>query len=236
MGKNRETKRKTEPQQCKADALKKRELTDEEKSWLEAYRQRAGQTKPLKFKANDGNKHPGAITAVDLDDPLIRVKMAEAFGTTDFDAQGLLFDQVVQSFVGVAVASDKNPDGFDANQLISAANRAAALMAGIKPQDELESMLAVQMIAVHNAAMHTAKLAILTGQTFEGKRTNMNYAAKLMTLFTSQMEALKKYRTGGQQKVVVEHVNVNEGGQAVVGQVNMGGGANCRTEERPHAT
>jgi len=134
------------------------------------------------------------------------------------------------------VANDENPNGFDADRLIPAANQAAALLAGIRPRDELESMLAVQMVAVHNAAMHTAKLAILTGQTFEGKRTNMNYAAKLMMLFTSQMEALKKYRTGGEQKVVVEHVNVNQGGQAVVGQVNMGGGANYRTEDRPHAT
>jgi hypothetical protein len=34
------------------------------------------------------------------------------------------------------------------------------------------------------------------------------------------MEALKRYRTGGQQKVIVEHVTVNEGGQAIVGHVN----------------
>ena len=37
------------------------------------------------------------------------------------------------------------------------------------------------------------------------------------------MDALKKYRTGGQQKVVVEHVNVNKGGQAIVGNVTKGG-------------
>jgi len=40
----------------------------------------------------------------------------------------------------------------------------------------------------------------------------------------AQMEALKKYRTGGQQKMIVEHVHVNEGGQAIVGNVNPGGG------------
>jgi hypothetical protein len=33
------------------------------------------------------------------------------------------------------------------------------------------------------------------------------------------MEALKRYRTGGQQKVTVEHVTVNAGGQAIVGAV-----------------
>ncbi|WP_287120652.1 hypothetical protein [Mesorhizobium sp.] len=37
------------------------------------------------------------------------------------------------------------------------------------------------------------------------------------------MEALKKYRTGGQQYVTVKHVTVNEGGQAIVGNVSHGG-------------
>ena len=47
----------------------------------------------------------------------------------------------------------------------------------------------------------------------------------LLRTFTTQMEALKRYRTGGQQKVTVEHVHVNEGGQAIVGVVNRGEGS-----------
>ena len=39
-----------------------------------------------------------------------------------------------------------------------------------------------------------------------------------------QLESLKRYRTGGEQKVVVQHVNVNEGGQAIVGTVDRGRG------------
>jgi len=38
------------------------------------------------------------------------------------------------------------------------------------------------------------------------------------------MEALNKYRTGGKQTIQVQHVNVNEGGQAIVGNVNKGAG------------
>ncbi len=38
---------------------------------------------------------------------------------------------------------------------------------------------------------------------------------KLARTFSAQVEALKRYRTGGEQKVTVEHVTVNEGGQAV---------------------
>jgi len=37
------------------------------------------------------------------------------------------------------------------------------------------------------------------------------------------IQNLQKIRTGGQQKMIVEHVHVNEGGQAIVGTVNQGG-------------
>ena len=40
-----------------------------------------------------------------------------------------------------------------------------------------------------------------------------------MRTFTAQVETLKKYRTGGNQTIQVQHVNVNEGGQAIVGDV-----------------
>ena len=44
----------------------------------------------------------------------------------------------------------------------------------------------------------------------------------LLRTFTAQVEALQRYRGKGQQKVTVEHVNVNAGGQAIVGTVHPG--------------
>lgn len=38
------------------------------------------------------------------------------------------------------------------------------------------------------------------------------------------IEALNRYRGKGQQKVTVEHVTVNAGGQAIVGHLNHEGG------------
>jgi hypothetical protein len=35
---------------------------------------------------------------------------------------------------------------------------------------------------------------------------------------------LKKYRTGGEQKVTVQHVTVSDNAQAIVGNVSAGGG------------
>jgi hypothetical protein len=40
-----------------------------------------------------------------------------------------------------------------------------------------------------------------------------------MRTFNQQIDTLNKHRGKGQQEVTVEHVTVNEGGQAVVGNV-----------------
>ena len=59
---------------------------------------------------------------------------------------------------------------------------------------------------------------------------------KLTRTFAIQVEALKRYRTGGQQKVTVEHVNVHAGGQAIVGTVPAPGvGLSRKSEDQPHA-
>jgi hypothetical protein len=50
---------------------------------------------------------------------------------------------------------------------------------------------------------------------------NLRHASRLSRAFATQVEALKRYRTGGQQKVTVEHVTVNQGGQAIVGNVTQ---------------
>ena len=53
---------------------------------------------------------------------------------------------------------------------------------------------------------------------------------KLARTFAIQMETLKRYRTGGRQTVTVEHVTVNHGGQAVVGNVSHGGPGTLKKE------
>jgi hypothetical protein len=37
---------------------------------------------------------------------------------------------------------------------------------------------------------------------------------------TMQLEVLRRLRTGGQQVVRIEHVHINDGGQAVIGNVS----------------
>ncbi len=101
-------------------------------------------------------------------------------------------------------------------------NFALSIIADIKPKDQLEAMLATQMACVHIASMTFARRLAHTETIAQQDSAEKAYN-KLLRTFTSQMEALRKYRTGGEQKVTVHHVQVNEGGQAIVGNVNSGG-------------
>ena len=84
----------------------------------------------------------------------------------------------------------------------------------------------VQANRVHNTAMSLSSRALKDGLSIEMANFYINSATKLMRTYTTQMEALIKYRNKGKQQITVkhQHVNVNEGGQAVIGDVNQGGG------------
>ena len=74
---------------------------------------------------------------------------------------------------------------------------------GIAPQDEIEGMLAVQMVAVHNVALNQLHRAAQADQYRVGGPAAEN-AAKLLGVFREQLQALQCYRGKGQQKVTVD--------------------------------
>jgi hypothetical protein len=109
-------------------------------------------------------------------------------------------------------------------------------MAGIKPKDEIEGMIAAQLLAAHNAAMECYRRAMLREQTFEGRREALSQANKLSRTSGLLVETLNRHRGKGQQKVTVEHVHVHSGGQAIVGTVERPTPANSsRSENQQHA-
>jgi hypothetical protein len=94
-------------------------------------------------------------------------------------------------------------------------------LVGVDPKDELEGMIAAQLIAGHNAAMECYRRAMLPDQTLEGRGLNLSQANKLSRTYATLLEALNRHRGKGQQKVTVEHVHVHSGGQAIVGNVQQ---------------
>ncbi len=138
-----------------------------------------------------------------------------AFGTTQQIVAEALFEQLVNALH----PDPKKP--IDA----ATANLVLALLHRIGPRDEIEAMLASQMIVAHMAAMDASRRAIHVEQTPGGRQTYLSLARKLMVLFTTQMDALNRYRGKATvQRVVVERVYVAPGGQAIVGAVSSGKG------------
>jgi hypothetical protein len=93
-----------------------------------------------------------------------------------------------------------------------------AFVRGLEPKNSLEAALATQMAAVHALTMSFAR-RLSHAETIAQQDSAERALNKLARTFTAQLEALKRHRTGGQQKMTVEHVHVHEGGQAIVGHV-----------------
>ena len=138
----------------------------------------------------------------------------EATGTEDPLLQNRLINQAYDSLW--------LPGDLDDDERMARIRSAISLLQGIKPSGEVEGMLATQMVGTHNAAMECLRRAMLQGQSFEGRDQNLKHAAKLLSIYARQIEVLDKHRGKGQQKVTVEYVNVESGGQAVVGHVESG--------------
>ncbi|MGR3548253.1 MAG: hypothetical protein ACU0DX_14055 [Roseovarius sp.] len=92
----------------------------------------------------------------------------------------------------------------------------------MQPQDAAEALLLTQMAAIHQATIMLARrlnhVENIPQQDAAEKALN-----KLARSYAAQMDTFKRYRSKGQQVVRVERVTVEEGGQAIVGNVEHGG-------------
>jgi hypothetical protein len=175
-------------------------------------------------KAAGGGKEPTTVVA---DDPSDRKGALKAIGGSQSDGwNNVLANQALHSlWLG---NSDQQAREHQYGATV-------ADLIGIGPKDELEGMLAAQLLASHYAAMECYRRAMIPEQTFEGHRENLTQANKLSRTYALLLDALNRHRGKGQQKVTGEHVHVHQGGQAIVGAVNSGGGGNERSEGQVHA-
>jgi hypothetical protein len=100
-------------------------------------------------------------------------------------------------------------------------NAAIALIASIKPQTELEALLAVQIVATGLAGL----TFLQRGQVvLEEAYISVygGYATPLLRLQLELIQALDKHRRGHKQTVEVRHVHIHSGAQGVVGIINSG--------------
>jgi hypothetical protein len=152
---------------------------------------------------------------------VMQADLMRAFGTTDTEFLSRTWNQLNNSVAGGSkTVSDTQYNGL------------LASMAGIEPRDEIEAMLATQMIAAQDATM-TLMRQLANAETIVQRDTAGRLAQGFMKIFTAQIEALRRHRSPGEQRVVVQHVHVTAEQAAV--QVNGGEGPSPKAEDPAHA-
>ena len=112
-------------------------------------------------------------------------------------------------------------------------NAALAFIEGFAPRNEVEASLAVQMACTHGATMSVLGRLGPAGGTEDHVCRFAAAAARLIRAYSMQLEAYRRLRNGGDQYVRVEHVHVNEGAQAVIGNVDAREHGRARNANAP---
>jgi hypothetical protein len=141
---------------------------------------------------------------------------------------GTLSEEFADTMMG-KIISGLRPNSYD---ILAEAtlNAAIATVASLKPESEIEALLAVQLVIAGFSALRMMELS----QRHLGEENISvygGYANKLIKLQNDLLQNLDRRRRGNSQSIVVKHVHIHPGAQGVVGIVNRGeNGAGGETE------
>lgn len=125
-----------------------------------------------------------------------------------------------------------NPDTVTDDEVEATLTKAAAMLVALEPTTATEALLAAQMVGTQRAAMIFLARATVNGQSGVTADAHVLRATRLMRLFNEQVMTMERLKgRAGQQRVVVEHVTVAAGGQAIVGAVTPGRGEGARDDD-----
>ena len=114
---------------------------------------------------------------------------------------------------------DLTPD--EKNQKIEAYTKAINLFAAsLGANGVLQNMLVTQLLGIYELQQKILPYANRSVHSPECSQYFINSLTKLSNVFIQQLNTLQKLQGNSHQKVTVEHLHVNAGGQAIVGQVN----------------
>lgn len=165
----------------------------------------------LQFESSVNDKGEKEITLAFPSDPsLIEAVLRETTGSDRAPFSNYLLAQLQDTCL-------YRGDG--GGECDSMTNFVTAAMLGIHPKDEIEGMLAAQLTATHIIALEMLRQS--QAAQYEARRDGaVNRATKLLRVHRELLESFMRYRGKiTKQKVIVEHVHVEAGAQAVVGVV-----------------
>lgn len=117
--------------------------------------------------------------------------------------------------------SDISAHNFDINKARQISQNA---LVALDAKDSLQSMLAAQILSIHELQQKSMVYAH-AADDLELKKYFTNATIKLANCFVQQANTLAKLQGVGGQKIIVERVDVHQGGQAIVGNIQGSMGA-----------
>lgn len=98
-------------------------------------------------------------------------------------------------------------------------NAALQILFEMGPKNPTESMLAAQIISLNDIIFNKINLISNVSLNPEATLDEMNNLKTLTGIFQKNVSTLYKLQHGGKQNIRVQHVNVSDGGQAIIGDV-----------------
>jgi hypothetical protein len=187
---------KGQPKAAKSAAVKKIQIVDGERSAedqasVDELYARRDERKPKAKLAYGGKDRDVFID--DDDDGMAAVRLMNALGVADGDFLAAIARQVsnLSSFKDGTTTTER------LNEVLTQA-------VSLKPKDETEAMLVVQMTALHEATIRAAG-AFGRESSIEGLAMLGGTLAKLSRAYAQHVETLQRKRTGNVQKIDVHH-------------------------------
>lgn len=147
--------------------------------------------------------------SIDHPDPALGEQlMADTLGAADRDAMEGILRQLVKASV-----NGGKPCEVNLAFMIS-------MVKNIRPRDSVEAMLVAQMVSVHVMAMRCAH-HLARADDLAQHDSAARALGRLARTFPAQIEALNRYRSHGEPAITVQNVKVEDGGNAIVGNVTQ---------------
>ena len=156
-----------------------------------------------------------SISAGSSPDPL-----TAAFGITDRDLAKRLLGQIVNVVHSASAQPIAQPEVDDC----------LAAVRAIAPVGGLEAMIASLLVASHFAALDAMRRATHPEQTYGGRQSYTGLALKAMRTHAQLLDAFNRGRGNGTtQQIIVKHLSIESGGQAIVGALAPGRGGDAKS-------
>ncbi len=221
IGRHMTNKKAKKPKATKSLPEPKRDFTLEEQARVEKLRERRS-ARPK--GSSDVFRPQGESCEYAVAEGLSFNDGREELAARTLEATGLTeFSNATTFLCNMTTALLKK--GASTEDQVKTVNSLSALLREFEPKDAVEGMLAAQAVVSQQKAFDLIHSSSIQPHV-EWARQHSQFANKLLVRSQAAIEALIKYRRGGQQKVIVEHVHVHSGGRAIVGHVenNPGGG------------